>query len=73
MNQDEKVEIETKRLNSNKVLLIEKLESILNLGLIDAQKQEELKKEINHLYNNEIDYLHQAPKDYFELYGDRVG
>jgi hypothetical protein len=63
---------ETERLEGNLEILSEGLSSMVNLGMISKEKEAELKKQLDWLYMNEIDYLEREPKDYFELHDEEA-
>lgn len=65
---EQKLNKEIKRLNQNLGILISSLDTQLNLKLITETQYFNLKKEIERLYNSEIDFLKRNPKDYFEIY-----
>jgi len=65
---EEKLNKEVDRLSENQNRIIHSLNTQLNLQLISQHTYNELLKDINHLYSNEIDYLVRNPNDYFEIY-----
>ena len=67
-----KVDIESKNLEKYErlcTLLIEHYAKNNRLK-VNVYEERKIKKLLNRMFDNEIDYLQNEPEDYFELYGD---
>ncbi len=72
MDTEKRKVAETERLEGNLLILNEGLSSMVNLGLISQEKEMELKRQLDWLYMNELDYLLRQPKDYFEFHDEEA-
>lgn len=72
MDTEKRKVAETERLEGNLLILNEGLSSMVNLGLISQEKEIELKRQLDWLYMNELDYLLRQPKDYFEFHDEEA-
>ena len=67
-----KVDIESKNLVKYERLCTQLIEHYAkkNRLKVNVYEERKIKKLLNRMFDNEIDYLHNEPEDYFELYGD---
>lgn len=67
----EKVEIEQKFLKSTNELIQELLDKHFGSGnsTLDAFSKHRTKELVRRMVNQEVEYLHEDPENYFDIYG----
>ena len=62
------IEKESNHLNEQKAMLVQAILTYKNLYPHAIEEPKHIFELLNRMFDNELDYLHQSPKDYHELY-----